>query len=326
MCFFRCISLVSFFEYSFIYSGEEGGITQQIGATLIPVHLHLSPCLPLRPSLTSQKAEVESKIATLNSYTNFNILLPGLVFIDTPGHESFRSPPFHALYSPFCLVSSPPTHPHTHIHLPFSLSPTSPSHTHTPLRKIYIYISPLSPSNSLTPSRSPLIQSNMRVRGSSLCDFAILTVEITSGLQGQSIESIKLLRKGRTRFVVALNKVPISSALLPLPYLSLSPSFPSTPLSFSSFSRSLSTSPLPPSPSHHSQIDRINGWVTHPHMGFRSSFEKQSEETKEHFHTRLKIVRCLKIDFSSLSSHLSFYHSHTSVPSAHRVTGRSGKS
>ncbi len=99
---------------------EPGQITQWIGASFIPAKTVSEICGPL---LTLFKLKIE---------------IPGLLFIDTPGHETF---------------------------------------------------------------------SNLRKRGGSAADVAILVVDVTKGIEPQTVESLNILRARKTPFLVCCNKI-----------------------------------------------------------------------------------------------------------------------
>lgn len=99
---------------------EPGQITQWIGASFIPARTVSEICGPL---LTRFKLKIE---------------VPGLLFIDTPGHETF---------------------------------------------------------------------SNLRRRGGSAADVAILVIDVTKGIEPQTVESLNILRARKTPFLVCCNKI-----------------------------------------------------------------------------------------------------------------------
>jgi translation initiation factor 5B len=104
-----------------VQAREVGGITQHIGASFLPLETIKEITGPLYAKLAKAEAAI-----------------PGLLVIDTPGHEIFA---------------------------------------------------------------------NLRTRGGSAADIAIVVVDVNKGFEAQTIESMDILKKRRVPFVVALNKV-----------------------------------------------------------------------------------------------------------------------
>ncbi len=99
---------------------EPGMITQHVGASIVPA------------SVIEKLAEPLKKLIPIK------LVIPGLLFIDTPGHELF---------------------------------------------------------------------SNLRRRGGSIADFAILVVDVVEGFKAQTYESIEILKERKVPFLVAANKI-----------------------------------------------------------------------------------------------------------------------
>jgi translation initiation factor 5B len=99
---------------------EAGGLTQQIGASYFPLETLVA---------ITQK---------LVKNFNVNIQIPGLLVVDTPGHEAFA---------------------------------------------------------------------NLRRRGGSVADIAILVVDVMHGFENQTYESLRILKSRKTPFIVAANKI-----------------------------------------------------------------------------------------------------------------------
>jgi len=111
-------SLLDRIRGGMVAAREAGGITQHIGATEVPIEEIYRICKDIIGKRTFK--------------------IPGLLFIDTPGHESFSS---------------------------------------------------------------------LRIRGGSIADLAVLVIDIREGIMPQTKESIEVLKKFRTPFVIAANKV-----------------------------------------------------------------------------------------------------------------------
>ena len=113
-----------------VQAREAGGITQHIGASFFPMETLMEICGPL---IKAYKGEIR---------------IPGLLIIDTPGHEVFA---------------------------------------------------------------------NLRRRGGSVADIAILVIDIMEGFQAQTYECLSILEARKTPFLVAANKIDRIPGWRPVP-------------------------------------------------------------------------------------------------------------
>ena len=113
-------SLLDRIRNTAITNKEAGGITQHIGASEVPIDV-----------IKKSSGELFKKM-------NIGLTIPGLLFIDTPGHEAFT---------------------------------------------------------------------NLRKRGGSVADLAILVVDVTKSFEPQTYEALEILKEYKTPFIIAANKV-----------------------------------------------------------------------------------------------------------------------
>ena len=113
-------SLLDKIRGSAVQAREAGGLTQQIGASYFPLETLIAITTQL---LTGYKADVK---------------IPGLLVVDTPGHEAFA---------------------------------------------------------------------NLRRRGGSVADVAILVIDVMHGFENQTYESLEILKSRKTPFIIAANKI-----------------------------------------------------------------------------------------------------------------------
>jgi translation initiation factor 5B len=66
---------------------------------------------------------------------------------------------------------------------------------------------------------------NLRKRGGSVADIAILVVDVAQGIQPQTVEAIEILKQYKTPFVVAANKIDLIHGWIPKPDASFSDAF-----------------------------------------------------------------------------------------------------
>jgi len=114
-------SLLDAIRKTTVAKREAGAITQHIGASEVPTEVVRGVCAP----------ELGEKACA-------GLKIPGLLFIDTPGHEAFT---------------------------------------------------------------------NLRRRGGSLADIAILVVDVMQGFQPQTLEALSILKEYKTPFIIAANKM-----------------------------------------------------------------------------------------------------------------------
>ena len=113
-------SLLDELRKTSVQAREAGGMTQHIGASFFPVET------------------LKQLIGPLLSNFKSGIEIPGLLIVDTPGHEAFT---------------------------------------------------------------------NLRRRGGSVADIAILVVDVLKGFEAQTFECIEILKARKTPFIVAVNKI-----------------------------------------------------------------------------------------------------------------------
>ena len=129
-------SLLDTIRKTSVQAREAAGMTQHIGASEVPLSV------------------IKQISGDLLDKFKVNLTIPGILFVDTPGHEVFT---------------------------------------------------------------------NLRKRGGSIADIAILVVDICAGIQSQTLESIEIMKSYKTPFVIAANKIDMLPNWISSPFSSILP-------------------------------------------------------------------------------------------------------